>query len=100
MDSLNTQPVPVQVLALLATGQILGPSPKRVGLIFSAPPTNRLTISFGSLAVLDQGITLYPGQNPLQLWVKDFGRGLRQPIFAASAVADQTIVVTEILETA
>lgn len=46
---------------------------QRVGLIISAPATNRITISLKGPAVLDKGITLYPSLHPLILSPNDFG---------------------------
>lgn len=46
---------------------------KRWGVLISAHPTNRFTIQFQGAAVLDQGITVYPGTLPLLLTHADFG---------------------------
>jgi hypothetical protein len=56
-----------------AAVQLVPPNPKRVGLILSSPPTNRFTISMGGTAVLDQGITLYPTNDPLLFSAGDWG---------------------------
>lgn len=52
---------------------LLGPNPRRWALIFSAPLTNRYTLSFKRAAVLDEGITVYPTTLPLVLTHNEFG---------------------------
>lgn len=81
-----------------ADSPLLGSNPRRVGLIFSAPPTNRFTLSFGGTAVLDQGLTLYPAGNPLVLPTCTIGGSLSESIRAISAVAAQNVSGIEILE--
>ena len=45
----------------------------RYAILLSAPSTNRYTISLTGPAVLDQGITIYPGQPSLKLDSIEFG---------------------------
>lgn len=56
-----------------ASTQLAGPNERRRGILISAPPTNRVTLSFAGAAVLDQGITIYPAGNPLYLTTDVFG---------------------------
>ena len=89
---------PVSVSIPTTSAQILGPSDRRYGLIFSAPQANRYTIGFGAEAVLDQGLTIYPTQAGLLLTYNDVGDAVAQPITAISAVAAQDVSVTVILK--
>lgn len=80
--------------------QLLGPNARRVGLILSAPPTNRITIQFGdSPAVLDQGITLYPAGPPLVLMDGASAQWAREGVRAISAVAAQNVNVVDVFTT-
>jgi hypothetical protein len=83
----------------LTDSPLLGANPYRVGLIISAPLTNRFTISFSEgVAVLDGGITLYPGATPLFLPPDPRQCWLTEPIRAISAVAPQVVNIVEIME--
>jgi hypothetical protein len=76
--------------------QLVGPNPNRVGVLLSAPPTNRYTFSWMPAAVLDQGVTLFPTDVPYKLLESEIGSAIEQPISAISAAADQVVAVTEI----
>lgn len=78
--------------------QLVGSNPRRIGLLLSAPPTNRVTISWLPTAVLDQGVTLYPTDMPYKILAAEIGSGICQPISAISAVASQDVAITEIVE--
>lgn len=89
----------VHALVGITDSPLLGPNPYRVGLIISAPLTNRFTISFdGVAAVLDQGITIYPGSNPFFLPPDPRQCWLTESIRAISAVAGQVVNIVEIME--
>jgi hypothetical protein len=45
----------------------------RKSILISCPPTNRISLAFGQAAVLDQGITLFPGERPFLMDRNDFG---------------------------
>lgn len=80
-----------------SSGFLLSPSPNRVALIFSAPLTNRFTVSLAfPTAVLDQGITLYPAGNPVTLTVEEHGDIVTRAWAAISATASQTATVIEV----
>src|SRR5215475_3758701 len=88
----------LKTVTFAAAVQLIGSSPRRRALIFNPGPTNRYTISFAGTAVLDQGLTIYPGQTPFKLDIDDCGCFMTEPISAISAVADQVVYVLEILE--
>jgi hypothetical protein len=78
--------------------QLAGPNPRRRGLMISSPPTNRITVSFGdTAAVLDQGITLYPGNPPLLLEVGMWGDSITEGIRCISAVGAQNISIVDLM---
>lgn len=81
---------------LLAGGRVLGPNENRVAIIVSAPPTNRITLSWDLNPTLDRGITLYPTNDPLILTREQIGTVIGQPLAAISAVADQTVTFHEV----
>ena len=66
-------------------------------MLITAPPTNRFTIEIDGLAILDDGITMYPADPPLLLKIVDLGTAIQQPIQAISAVAAQRVNVIEFL---
>jgi hypothetical protein len=77
---------------------LIGSNPSRKSLIVSAPPTNRITLSFGSgPAVLDSGINLNPGSQSLKLGYEDIGDAIIEEVHVISAVAAQTIGAVEIM---
>lgn len=77
--------------------QLIGPNPKRIGLIINSPVANRLTLSFTNPAVADQGINLYAGDPPLVLKRRDFGNAIQQEIIAIMTTLAESITVVEIV---
>lgn len=88
-----------QVTKTIATTstQLIGPNPKRIGLIINSPVANRLTLSFTNPAVADEGIILYAGDQPLHLKRRDFGMAIQQEIFAIMNTAAEGITTVEIV---
>lgn len=80
-----------------ASTQLLGPNPRRVGVIVSSPPTNAITLSWAGAAVLNEGVTLFPADSPWAMYSYQIGSALGQPVFAISDVAGQNVAVTEII---
>lgn len=74
----------------------LSPAPTRVAVIVSAPATNRFTLSLAEPAVLDQGITLYPGKNPLILTVEEHGDIVTKLWTAIGDTVSQTVEIIEV----
>lgn len=60
------------------------------------PQTSRVTINFGSVAVLDNGLNLYPGNAPLQLVDEHMGAAIKEEIHAISNITDQQLCVIEL----
>jgi hypothetical protein len=81
-------------------GPFVPQSDTRVALVIQAPQTNRVTLSWGGAAVLDQGITLYPGGAALVLNLWAHGAMVRGPIRAVGAVALQSLTYVEVINTA
>jgi hypothetical protein len=77
---------------------LVAPSPRRRGLLFIPPLTNRYTVSTNPVATLDQGITLYPGQVPVLLAGEDYGDLAQRAWHGISAVAAQAVTFYEIFE--
>lgn len=61
-------------------------------------PQDRYTVSFAGPAVLDQGPTVYPGQQPLCVLREDVVRGLTEEVRAVSAGGPQTVTVVELFD--
>ena len=60
------QPLTVPVTAKAAGGLIVPADADRKKLILGAPGTNRITFAWSTPGVvLDVGVTLYPGQQPM-----------------------------------
>lgn len=78
-----------------ASTQFLQEAADRVGIIVNAPLTNRFTLSLATGAVLDEGITLYPGNDPLILTVEQHGQLVVLAWTAVSATAAQDVTVIE-----
>lgn len=87
-----------QVLVTTASGPLLSASEKRRGIIIVAPAANRFTLSHLPVAVLDQGMTFYPGTLPLRLNWEDDGAMCQRAYQAISAIASQTVTVYEIFD--
>lgn len=79
-----------------SSGSLTLAAPNRVAIIIGAPPTNRFTLSLQTTAVLDQGITLYPTQEPLILTVEEHGDLVTRAWTAISATASQSVSVIEV----
>lgn len=58
----------------------------------------RITLSFQSAAVLDSGIDLYPGTQPLILLYDHVGQAIREEIRAIASLSAQTVSVLDIFE--
>lgn len=75
---------------------LLGPNPQRKALILVAPSTNRYTVSFNGTAVLDAGLTIYPGQAPVVIDRDTYGDWTFGEVRAISAVAPQPVTVIDV----
>lgn len=73
------------VVAVTST-QILGPNPRRSGIVISPPSANRISLSFGEAAVLDTGITMMPDSTPLYLTKDNCGIDLTGVVNAIASV--------------
>ena len=71
----------------VADTAFLSADANRISIIISAPSTNRCTINFEGAAVLDQGITLYPGGPPLSLNLTQHGGIVKKQCRAISPIA-------------
>lgn len=78
-----------------AAGNVLGGNIHRRRLTISPPSAGRVTIQFGGTAVLDQGVTVQTGTQPLHLDISDMGDLIRQPV---SAIADAAGRVLSLIE--
>lgn len=81
-----------------ASGPAVSASEKRRGLIFVAPAANRYTLSMDIPAVLDQGLTVYPGDRSTDLSWNIHGNMCQRAWQAISAVANQSITFYEIYD--
>ena len=79
------------VSVLTTSTQLVGPNLKRFALLIGSPLTNRVTLSYGGPAVLDQGITLYPTNQPLLLLFDYLGDAMHEDVFAITTGGAQTI---------
>lgn len=70
---------PVAIVA--GNRQFLGPSPKRYRLVIFPPSGSRITISNDPVAGDGQGITLSPGQTPVEFCKAEHGDLLGKPWF-------------------
>lgn len=75
---------------------LLGPNPRRVGVVLSAPAANRISYSFGNVAVLDSGITLHAGQAPITLHKDQCGFDVASQLNAIASV-QQAVSGTELV---
>jgi len=62
------------------------------------PLTGRVTLGFRGPAVLDQGLTLHPGQDPLLLLADHIGQAIREDVSIIGAIAGVQIGGLEVLE--
>lgn len=87
----NMNRIPVDV----TEGPFVMSDERRRVLIITAPETNRVTLTWGTDAHLDLGITLYPGGQPLVLDRNTHGAMVTQAMRAISATALQTLTYAE-----
>jgi hypothetical protein len=76
---------------------LLGGNMLRWAILIAAPNTNRITLNFQGPAALDQGITLYPGRDPLWLLYDRLGEAIHEDIFAIADTVAQSVGWMEIL---
>ena len=90
--------ISVRTVSALAAGSVplVGTNPRRRALVVSCPPTNRFTINIGAVAVLDQGITLYPTDPPYEFTREVYGDAIEESLTVISGVADQNVTYVEI----
>jgi len=72
-------------------GTFIPADPKRVSLVINSPQVNRVTLSFSPQPVLDVGINMDPGDPALVLSLLEHGDIVKRPIYAISALANQTL---------
>ena len=58
----------------------------------------RVSLSFSGTAVLDQGITVYSGSDPLLIMYDHIGQGFREDISAISNVAGVSVSIIDVFE--
>lgn len=81
----------------LLGGEIVPAALHRLALIFPGPLTNRYTITTRPAPVIDVGITIYPAAAALTIQQDWHGDAAQRAWFGISAVADQTIVIGEVM---
>lgn len=75
-------------VAAAGTSQLaIGPNPHRILLILCSHATVSVTYSFRNTAILSQGITLAPGQSPVQLSRQQMGSAICLPLSAITSAA-------------
>lgn len=75
---------------------VLEESSDRIGLIFNAPNAGgRLTLSLEAEATLDQGLTLYPENEPLILTLQDHGQLVTLGWSVIGSAADIPLTIIE-----
>ena len=79
-----------------SSAQLIVPNDKRFSIVISCPRTNRITLSFGAPAVLDQGITLFPGGLPFVLLYNYVGGSIREEVFAIADTVAQTVGILDL----
>ena len=79
----------------LTTTSFLEESSDRVGLIINAPLTDYFTISLEETAILNEGITLYAGNEPLILTLAEHGQLVTLSWSAISSMSAQDVTVIE-----
>lgn len=74
---------------------VASPDPNRISIRFTAPPTNRVTLTTDPNTVIDVGLTLYPAGNELALNIKDDGDCVTRAWYAVTTGAANRIGVLE-----
>lgn len=86
----------VSVAIGAADVQALGPNPVRQSLTFSAPRVARYSVGFGQPAVLDTGITIQIGANPVTITREDVGDDIASMVRIISTGAGESIGIVEL----
>lgn len=71
----------------VGSAEVLGPNPKRVSLLLSSSSLVRYTVGFGQDPVLDQGLTIQVGANPVYLHVDTVGECITREIRVVASAA-------------
>jgi hypothetical protein len=91
-DNLSLSPkLPVSVLVGTSSVKLVDVNVARKGLIIINGSGNRVSLAFGTDAILDKGIILYPG-GVFNMGEEDFYSGA---IFGVAAGADSLVTVQE-----
>lgn len=69
---------------------------KRIGLRFIPGAANRYTVSFDIPSVLDQGLTINPGDGPVDILFEFLGNAVQRAWQAISAISAQNVTFYEI----
>lgn len=81
-----------------SSGPLISASEKRKAIIICAPGANRFTLSMDIPAVLDQGLTVYPGDRPTELWYHYHGNMVQKAWQCISAIAAQNVIFWEVYD--
>jgi hypothetical protein len=76
---------------------VIGVSVNRYALIIAAPSQFRVSLAFKKPAVLDQCITLYPGDPPLKICRDEFGDVFDYDMHAIAPNAQQLNLIEVLL---
>ena len=77
---------------------LIGPNRRRRALIFSAPQSGRVTISFSGPAVLDNGLTMYTGTAPFEIDMDTLGNSMMGEIRIIGSAGAILFTVLELSE--
>lgn len=83
----------VSVSVGTSSTEVLGPSKSRQEILISAPSQFRVSFGFRGAAVLDQGLTIYPGMPPIRLCREYYGDLLDYGLNAIAPSAQQLNVI-------
>jgi hypothetical protein len=79
--------------------RFLGSNPNRLAIVFCPHIANRYTIKLFTAAILDSGITIFPGQIPFIMRHADFGCSLHEEIRCIASAAGTVINYIELMVT-
>lgn len=88
---------PLSVVVATTSTSLIGPNPHRTALIISSGLTNRFSVAFGVAAILDSGLTIRPGVNPIILSRDVLGDAITQAVTAIFAAVGEVVAVLEVL---
>lgn len=85
----------ISVIVGVTAAPAISPNPRREHLILSPPGSGRVTLSPSAAVVIDGGLTLSAGMQPIRLCRHEIGELITQQWYAVGSAVNLTIGILE-----